>query len=444
MPPRRSARVAAVIERATTALAPLPHALVLLIFSLLPVDVRARCACVCRGWRAVLREGSLWTRLDVSRTSGVALAVSDALLRGAAARAGGGLQTLDVSGSDEVSGEALLAVATANAGALRELRICHGVNVLVNRAPPDTLQVDAAEALLRAVPQLRVLDADVHCGSVADARRALRAEGLLLALRIHALRVRGHGAAEADVLALPADVAAHAWLQELLLIGVVQTPAWLDAVVDTALERRLTALAFAQCGLNSESAPALARLLGGSALTHLRVTGTGHTTEPPLLDAPAAALLAGALRANTTLTSLNLQAVRFWNDAAAAITLLGALTAHPSLRVLILSFNEVHEPDTAAAGAALGALLAANAPALTELDVAICMLGDAGMGPLFEALPHNTHLRTLRCVRNDSTEVFAHDVLLPAARANTSLRELDADDTMWSSLEAMRLVRDRA
>jgi hypothetical protein len=91
MPPRRSARVAAVAERATSALSPLPLAIILYIFSLLPVDCRLRCMEVCRGWRSVLRERSLWTRLDLSHTSGVHLPhgfrTLDALLRCVAARA---------------------------------------------------------------------------------------------------------------------------------------------------------------------------------------------------------------------------------------------------------------------------------------------------------------------------------------------------------------------
>jgi hypothetical protein len=70
MPPRRSARVAAEAERATTALSPLPLAVVLHIFSLLPVDCRLRCLEVCRGWRSVLSEHSLWTRLDLTAASG--------------------------------------------------------------------------------------------------------------------------------------------------------------------------------------------------------------------------------------------------------------------------------------------------------------------------------------------------------------------------------------
>jgi hypothetical protein len=74
MPPRRSARVAdapareaaarsarivAAAQHAAPAFAPLPLALVLHIFSLLPVDCRLLCAGVCRSWRAALEERSL-------------------------------------------------------------------------------------------------------------------------------------------------------------------------------------------------------------------------------------------------------------------------------------------------------------------------------------------------------------------------------------------------
>jgi hypothetical protein len=54
--------------------AALPHALALALFALLPVDQRMRCAEVCRGWRAVLSDASLWLRVDLSPAGGVALA----------------------------------------------------------------------------------------------------------------------------------------------------------------------------------------------------------------------------------------------------------------------------------------------------------------------------------------------------------------------------------
>jgi hypothetical protein len=125
MPPRRSARVAAVADRASSALSPLPLPLVLHIFSLLPVDARACAACVCRGWCSVLLERSLWTRLNLSHSSGVRVRVTDAVLAGAAAKARGQLSALDVLGCEEITRDALLNVARANAGALREL--CVGV-----------------------------------------------------------------------------------------------------------------------------------------------------------------------------------------------------------------------------------------------------------------------------------------------------------------------------
>ncbi len=394
-------------------LAPLQHAVVQLIFAQLPVDLRARCACVCRAWRAAVSARALWRRVDVSTTtSGVTARVTDALLRGAAARAGGELQALDVSGSRLVSPAALLAVAAANSRSLRELRVCNGV---CNFDGNPMLLLRNAEALLRAAPQLRVLDADLECGSVAEGCRVLRAqEGFRTPLRVHGLRVR-----ETDVLTLAPDVAAHAWLRELYVSGA-QTPAALDAIVDAALARRLTAVQFVNCGLSGASAPALARLLSGSALVELLVWGSGDLMT--LLHAPAAALLAGALRSNTTLTSLQLGAVQLWHNAAAAATLLDALTAHPSLRSLSLRANTVFlawdQAHGAAAGAALGALLAANAPALTALDVSWCGLRDAGMASMCEALPGNAHLRSLNCESNHITAAFAHDVLLPAANAN--------------------------
>ncbi len=377
----------------------------------------------------------------MSRTSGVTTRVTDALLHGAAARAGGELQSLDVSGRRAISRDALLAVATANAGALQQLRICHGVCSKLSAAHNSLPTLDVVEALLRAAPQLRAMDADVQCYSTADALRALRAEGLLAPLRVLGLRVYAADADEA--LTLASDMNVHAWLQRLCLTGAAWAPAALNVVVDAALTRRFTHLEFLYCGLSPASVPSLARLIGGGALTGLFV----WERDTPLLDAPAAALIAGALRANCTLTSLRLHSVLLWNDAAALIVLLGALTAHPSLRTLSLYRNRVQqEASRAAAGAALGVLFAANAPALTELDVDSCMLGDAGMAPLFEALPRNTHLRTLKCGYNHMTEAFAADVLLPAVHANESLRALDTRVRYYwpGAREAEDIVNSRA
>jgi hypothetical protein len=388
------------------------------IFARLPVDARARCAAVCRGWRTTLADVSLWTRLDVSRSSGVRVAVTDDVLRGATGLARGALTALDVSGCLDITREALLAVVAANASALIELRVCNGA---FRELPYNT-----AEALLRAAPRLRVLDADVWCNADQEAVRLLRREPPFGPLRVHELYANCAGLAPAEhetaVTEMAAGIAVHDTLSSLRLHDApLHVLAGLDAVVDAVLLRRMCSVEVLGCSLLPASAPALVRLLGGSALTQLTISNGGMQ----LLDAPAAALLADALRANSTLTTLILEHVGFWRDTVAATTLLGALAGHPSLQKLEVCYNAVGA-HTAVAGAALSALVTANAPALHELNVRGCHLGDDGLGPLVDALPANTHLRTLNMRGNDMSEAFVHHRLLPALRANSGLRTVAA------------------
>jgi hypothetical protein len=278
--------------------------------------------------------------------------------------------------------------------------------------------------VLGAAPRLRLLAADVGCFDVAEAHRLLRNEGALAVLRMRKLRVNVVG--EADVLALAADLPVHTSLTDVRLRGApLGTLASLDAIVGAALTLRLPSLTLFDCHVTPASAPALARLISGGALTELYV----YNSYGQLLDQPAAALIADALRANSTLTSLKLRNCRFWRDAAGAALILGALTAHRSLRMLDLSYSSIQAGDqqAPALGAALGALVAANAPTLHELvllNVAYFEAGLLALGPLLDALPLNTHLRTLNLDGIRCTDGFARDRLLPAVRANTSLRHL--------------------
>jgi hypothetical protein len=372
----------------------------------------------------MLRERNLWLRLDLSPASGgLACPATDALLHAAAARAAGSLQSLDVTDCTEITYEALRAVAAANAGALRELRACGNL---------EPVQV---EALLHAAPQLRMLEVPVG-GTLDEARSVLRNDPPFGPVRVRRLRVYGGDFGEDDVLMLAADMSAHVWLMALKLFHMpLNTPAVLDAVVDAALAHRLSSLELEVCGLAPASAPALARLLGGGALTALSINTCGLRW----LDDSAVAVLGDALRASSTLTSLSL--LGLWNEQAVSAALLRALTGHLSLQVLavhgLLYF--------AHAGAALGELVAADAPSLVDLDASRCYLGDVGLGPLFEALPHNTHLRTLNCCDNFVTEAFMRDRLLPAVRANSSLRLLDTGKAdIWDEArEAETLVAQR-
>jgi hypothetical protein len=430
-------------ERASSALSPLPLPLplVLHVFSLLPVDARARAACVCRSWRTTLLERSLWTRLDLSPSSGVRVRITEYVLAGAAAKAGGQLAALDVRGCKQLTFDALLTAVQANGVALREL--CVGALDLGDGVV--TLVAELVERLLQAAPHLAACHADVYrVGSLDCARRMLRNEPHFLPLRLRTLFVKFRGGADEEtVVTLAADLAAHSSLQRVVLESApLNTPAALDAVVDAALACQMMSLSLTHCHLFPASAPALVRLLGSGTLTELSIYQDGQQ----LLDGPSAALLGTALRANGTLTSLSLRHLGFWRGQDAAPVLLGALTGHSSLRTLNLSLNIVEGAQNTAAGTALGALVAANAPALTELDVSSCVLDDAVLGPLFAALPANTHLRELDVAYNYMTEAFVRDVLLPAVRANASLRKLGATsyDHHSEVREAEALVAARA
>jgi hypothetical protein len=417
MPPRSSTPVDA--APSATTIASLPHALLARVFARLPVDARLRASEVCRGWRHVLAtERSLWTALDLSRSSGVACRVTNALLRTAAAKAGGALTALDVHGRNGIRYDTLLAVVTANAGALEELR--------TDRASfRGEVGSEAVEALLRAAPRLRAFVTDLYCDA-EEAPHVLANDGVFTPLRITRLLVsNGHWEEESDdeaVRAFAASLAAYATPLKYLSFQqtLVDAADALDAVLDGALANRVQSLCLEMCNMSLASVPSLVRLLNGGALTSLSMM---HFYEQ-LLDAPAAALLGGALRTHTTIKHVTLCDVDLWRDAGAAITLLNALVAHPSLRGLQLQFNRVDAAHAACIGAALFALVAANAPALSQLDISVCNLGDAGLRPLFDALPRNTHLRALECQRNDMSEAFARDVLLPAVHANTSLNWL--------------------
>jgi hypothetical protein len=134
-------------------------------------------------------------------------------------------------------------------------------------------------------------------------------------------------------------------------------------------------------------------------------------------------VLGDALRAST-LEALILTHDALWLDPAAAVTLIGAVTAHRSLQTVSLYSNPIGDAQDAA-GAAFGALVAANAPALRFLDFDGCGLQEAALGPLVDALPRNTHLRTLQLSEVTASAAFLRDRLLPAVRANTSLTRLE-------------------
>jgi hypothetical protein len=319
--------------------------------------------------------------------------------------------------------------------------------------------VHILETLARAAPRLRVLDA----GVVRPAHAVMACAMLRNEVPYGALRVRQlelfclpkwpEPSETEEFIALAAAIAGHEHLTGVRLDSVqLSAHGMLDALVDAALARSMCRVSLASCCLPAAVAPPLARLLRGGTLATLDCNG-GRWDEPMFADVPAAVLLGDALRACHSITSLSLIGCQLWGKPGVGAALVGSLVGHPSLEELSIGshgtwYDGASAP--AAAGAALGALVAANAPALRVLNVSGCHLDDTSIGPLFDALPRNMHLSTLvlyKCLPPQLSEAFARERVLPAVRANASLLYLaldwPADELPAAAQEAVQLVEAR-
>jgi hypothetical protein len=244
---------------------------------------------------------------------------------------------------------------------------------------------------------------------------------------------------EVDVVPLAAAASAHEGLQDLELTRIPLSVAQLTAIADAALQRQMTALSFIQCSLGPEHLSQFTRLL---ALPCLRTLYINSIAQPLIAgdDVPAFCV---ALRASY-LRDIDLFGIRLFYSLPDGLAVLDALTGNRSIEELFLPFNHIPSPEAQlAVGQALGRLVAAES-ALTSLDVGWCHLSDAGFSPLFTALAQNMTLRTLLLPSNAISRECARDVILPAVRANTSLRELEFDEPDIPELvEAEQLVRRR-
>jgi hypothetical protein len=419
MPPRRSTHDAAGEGRISAdplTFASLPLPLAHRIFLALPVDARACAACVCRAWRDVLADPALWTRLDLSGRCGVEPRhATFALMHGARAR--GLLYRLDLSGVGCPT-EPLLEVLAANAGSLRELRVSY--------FDSNSSLTATVEALVAAAPMLQGVEARETSCTWEEAPRVMRTEPPFALLRLSTLAVsfadqdepRGMERVGPFLSALADVTLQPALLRVDFYSADTAQPALMGALVDAALSRRLRELTLENC--TPPAAAPLARLLTEGSLKYLHLRS--ENPETPLLDAAGAALVAGALRVNTTLTSLLLLQTGLCRDMDAACTLLAALVGHPSLRYFSLT-DEGPLDDVGALAAALAALVAADAPTLEELNCSDNALGDAGLAPIVEALACNNHLHTLDISRNDASDPFKR-VLRALLAKHASLREL--------------------
>jgi serine/threonine protein kinase len=426
------------------------EAALFLCFALLPVDARLACAHVCSAWRALARRPELWASVSVSPSAGLALQPTAALVRAACECAPrGSLRVLDVSGCGQLLGSpaahaALLRLLPAAGEALAVLRACG--------APcGGFLTLTGCDELCAAAPSLRELHADVDVSTREDEGALLRAllrtsDAAHQCVRFASVRLRFAACLAGDALA-----AALAGVPELHLLDA-------DLASDEGREAALALAAGAQrvhfsaCRLPAAEAegavPLLLQLLRQPRLQALtlsgqagaRVFGVAHQETRALRALHAALGAPPHAAASPALTSLSLRGVGLFASPACAAALLGALARSASLQRLDLSGNPCN--DCEAVGAALGALLAGanRAPSLTWLAVSACGLRDAGLRPLAAALARNARLRELRLQGNHITSAFLERELLPAVRANRTLRVLRVEAAAEAARRAEELV----
>lgn len=409
----RRERVCDIEEKKTIVLAPLPSDVALIVFKFVPVDSRLRCLEVCRGWRAFLAEAplSLWAVCDLSSV----FRRTHRLLTAAAARARGALEELDISGSSLVQGpplfgtvEQLRPVLQANTG-LRRLRT--GRSLLFSAAE--------IESLLTAAPRLCVLE----CGArLMGAETRFRIPPLLLdprfsLVRLNALKIVADGVPPVlDVAGTVARAALHSCIVSLELWDAPLNNEALDAVVELAI-MQLRHLQLFNARLSPASLPALTRMLERGSLSKLCI----GNSDRALLQGPSLPPFCAALQ-TSTVVELELRRVDMWSSFSSGQSVIAACTAHQTLRSLDISGNST-EGQAAAVGAALASLC--SAVSCRELNVSDSRLGDEGARSFFAAFAADTPLRKLVLMNNLLGAECVCEVILPAARAASSLRELD-------------------
>ena len=409
----------------------LPVALKRAIFRAVPVDTRMRCAEVSPSWRRILADTSLWTTLDVSDAARLDAPLTEALLRAAVLRAGGQLSclvaTLPSYPADTLrSVPELLRALAASAASLRELHL-YSHNQHIGFC---LLGLEDVRELACELPALTLLECGLsfhahgHRGAdpFADLPPLLRCEPPFRALALRSI----HMVCDRRTPLEPwptfcSTAAACTSLEVLVLIGAPLDVAAMAALVDAALTNRLKRLGLHACFLAVGSCPMLARLLREGALESLEILSpAGWLHDDPEISAPLLDALTSGVRACNTLQHLFLSGRHLWKRGQASmdVGLLGALVAHPTLRTISLGSDECADGVDEEVGAALAALVVANSPVLTVLDVSFCSLRDEALAPLLAALPHNTHLRTLDVTCHKASAAFALDVLEPAAAAS--------------------------
>ena len=362
-----------------------------LLLPLLPLDCRARAACVCRAWRAAAAHPALWEELSFERC---AARVREETLASLCARAGAALRTLrlDAEACCAISGDGMVA-ALRNGG-------CTGVRRLYMPAADletvNTLTLESAQQLAAACPLLQHAACVVQC-DLRDTPAALAALAALPGP--NGLKCSSDEDSEADLTQLAECLRANAALVSLDLSD--------------------------NC-MGAEGATQLAEgLRAHTGLTSLNL----YMNE---IGDAGATQLAASLLANTTLNSLNLG---FNNiEAEGATRLVECLRASSSITSLDLGLNDIGDAGVTQ----LAECLRVNVT-LKRLNLYSCYLYDAGATKLAECLRFNTTLTSLDLNNNGIGDAGATQ-LAQCLRVNTALASLELCDNSIGIAGATELV----
>ena len=387
----------------------LSHEALLLLLPLLPLDCRARAACVCRAWRAATAHPALWEALSFECCTA---RVTNAALSSLCACAGAALLTLrlDANVCADVTPDGML--AALRGGVCTGVQRLHAPYISVDKTMNffgRVLTAGMAQELVAMCPMLQYSEFSVRI-KLSDAVAVL---GLLpgpLTLRC----ARNNDIYdESDLSRLAAFLHVNAALKSLTLhkycigvSGVTQLATCLN------VNAVLKSLSLTESGIGSAEAAQLAGFLRENAtLTSLNLLNNNIGDEGTVQ-------LAECLRVNTTLSGLCLRLNGI--GVAGATQLADCLRVNVTLTRLQLGGNVAigYVGATQLAGC-----LHANAT-LKYLDLSSCRIGDVGAYRLVECLRVNSTLTGLDLWYNGISK-FGTAELLRCLDANTTLMSLD-------------------
>ena len=399
-----------------------PHEALAPFVMLLPPDLRARAACVCRAWRAATAHPTLREELDFRRC---VAPINDATLASLCVRAGTALRTLylDSDACEFVSAAGMLAALRGGG--------CTGVLRLSTQIPDDelfswfhyrlvVLDAPTVQQLAAACPMLQHATCAVRC-NLSEAAAVLTALPGPLALFCE-------GESEVGLTQVIECLRLKTTkLQSLLLyrskIGAMGASRLADCL---RVNSTLTGLDLFSCRIGDAGATQLADCLRvNTALRSLELQGNGIGDE-------GATTLADSLRVNTSLKSLNLS----WNSIGDA----GATQLAECLRIndTLTRLNLMAPADGIGLEGMtqLAACLRVNAT-LTSLELGGYNIDTAPLMKFSECLQIDTKLKTLTLRIRSVAGLTQH---LEFLRMNTTLTSLNLYGNWFCGAAATQLV----